>query len=322
MHHVVAPGCAVVFAAALFAAGAPATAPGISDEPADSAERAPVGALRIAIEIIAVDGDGTRTLGENVADLFRGSTGVLEESVTLTGREGAVAPSEEVRLTTRLTLRDETGPFCPLLLRTEAFGSPAGNAAPGLRSDPDKRTARLDLEPGEPRIIQAYSSPFTRGRLALRVRCETAVPSGLQSDAHIFNFDVSLDRAEDDGPPRTLRTDRLTTTIGREASSLFSTNVPLPDDAEGEQRYRRERLEVRLAPQIFSGGKVQVTVLISGEIATISSSSAIERYELAASETVVLASRESGTIEVTARASDDAQGWRMVRYVIRVTGHF
>src|SRR5258705_13724383 len=63
----------------------------------------PPGAVRVTVETIAVDRRGTWSLGTDLADIFSGSTGVLEKSATLMSRGGGSGVREMVQMTTHLT---------------------------------------------------------------------------------------------------------------------------------------------------------------------------------------------------------------------------
>lgn len=313
-------GCA---AAAVVLAVAPtggASAQSDATEP-DGPLRSGRGAVRVLIETIVVDGLGTNSVAEDEADLFPGQSGVLKKSITLKGREGSDYPEEQVDLTTRVSLADGGQPSCPLMLAIVATGAPLGGPAP-QPSDAERKALSLTLEAGDTQMIPAYISPWTRARITLRISCGEARPAAVPAAPSSMAFDIALERGEDDALPQLLRSDRLSTTLGGEAGSLFSSNRPLPDSADGERRYRRERLDVRVAPRIMSGGRLQVEVRLRGEVATISASGTDGRHPIDVEETLVLAAGESGDIGVTITASPEEAGWSRVHYLLRVTGRF
>ena len=298
--------------------------------PDDAARQA--GAMRVYVEVLAVDGKGTRSAGEAEADVFTGQTGVLRRSVSLSARGDGSVPDEVVSLVVRVTLLDDPATFCPLHLETEARGAGHSPLPPSGSPRPERRTMILKMEPEETRIKQAYISPSGRGRIALKVWCAVAVPAdippwGIPSPEiidpeRVFDFEISFERAEGDRPPRLLRTDRVSSTLGRDVSSLFARNEPLPDGPEGEKRYRRERITVRIAPQIVSGGRLQIDVDLEGEVATLDADGPIARHPLQRGATFVMISGERHNLEVSVRSSDEAEGWSVVQYVVQVTGRF
>ena len=91
---------------------------------------------------------------------------------------------------------------------------------------------------------------------------------------------------------------------------------------EGEKRYRRERITVRIAPQIVSGGRLQIDVDLEGEVATLDADGPIARHPLQRGATFVMISGERHNLEVSVRSSDEAEGWSVVQYVVQVTSRF
>jgi hypothetical protein len=279
------------------------------------------GAVRVQIETIVVDRFGTKSVAEDEADLFPGQSGVLSKSITLKGREGSEYPEEQVELTTRVSLGDGGRPSCPIMLSIVATGAPLGGPAP-TPADAERKALTMSLQAGETQMTPAYVSPWTRARISLRITCGEVQPAVVPAAPSSMAFDIALERGEDDALPRLLRSDRLSTTLGGEAGSLFSYNLPLPDSADGERRYRRERLDVRVAPLVLSGGRLQVEVRLRGEVATISASGTDGRHPIDIEETLVLAAGESGDIGVTITASPEEAGWSRIHYLLRVTGRF
>lgn len=279
------------------------------------------GAVRVQIETIVVDRSGTSSVAEDEADLFPGQGGVLRKSITLKGREGSEYPEEQVELTTRVSLGNGERSTCPIMISIVATGAPLGGPAP-TPSDAERKALSLTLAAGETQMTPAYVSPWTRSRITLRITCGEAQPAAVPAVPSSVVFDIALERGEAEALPRLLRSDRLGTTLGGEAGSLFSTNTPLPDSADGERRYRRERLEVRVAPHILSGGRLQVEVRLVGEVATVSASGTDGRHPIEVEKTLVLAAGESGDIGVTIPASEVESGWTSIQYILRVTGRF
>ena len=310
-------------AAALLTAAVPLAAAWGSADGSDPQDPSPPtgGAVRVLIETIVVDGFGTNSVAQEEADLFRGQSGVISKSLTLKGRAGSAYRQEQVELTARVARGDGDRPSCPLMLAIVATGSPLGAPAP-TPSDGDRKALSLALDAGESAMTPAYVSPWTGARITLRITCGESQPADVPGTRSSMAFDIALERAEDDAPPQLLRSDRLSTTLGGEVGSLFSSNRPLPDTAEGERRYRSERLDVQISPSILSGGRLQVEVRLRGEVATIAASGSDGRHPIDVEETLVLASGESGDIEVTVAASPEEAGWSRVRYLLRVTGRF
>lgn len=313
-------GCAAAAVVLAVASTGGASAQSDATEP-DGPPRSGRGAVRVLIETIVVDRLGTNSVAEDEADLFPGQSGVLKKSITLKGREGSDYPEEQVDLTTRVSLGEGGRPSCPLMLAIVATGAPLGGPAP-QPSDAERKALSLTLEAGDTQMTPAYVSPWTRARITLRISCGESQPAAAPAAPSSMAFDIALERGEDDALPQLLRSDRLSTTLGGEAGSLFSSNRPLPDSADGERRYRRDRIEVRVAPRILSGGRLQVEVTLQGEVATISASGTDGRHPIDVEEILVLATGESGDIGVTITASPEEAGWSQVHYLLRVTGRF
>jgi len=313
-------GCAAAVAVAAGATTGGMRAQADATEPGGP-PRSGRGAVRVLIETIVVDGLGTNSVAEDEADLFPGQSGVLKKSIALKGREGSDYREEQVELTTRVSLDDVGQPHCPLMLAIVATGAPLGGPPP-TPADAERKALSLTLEAGETQMTPAYVSPWTGARISLRITCGESQPTAVPAGPSSMAFDIALERGEDDALPRLLRSDRLSTTLGGEAGSLFSSNRPLPDNEEGERRYRRDRLDVRVAPRILSGGRLQIEVTLRGEVATISASGTDGRHPIDVEEIMVLATGETGDIGVTITASPEEEGWSQVHYLLRVTGRF
>ena len=285
----------------------------------------PTDAVRLTIDTIAVDRRGTWSLGTDVADLFSGGTGVLEKSATLIRRGDESGAREMVRMTARLTPTLDPGGGCSLRIKTETQGVVAG-ASVGAKPRPPERTrATIVLKPDQERLVEVYASAATQGRLALKVRCDT--PPGAsgpmsESDLRFVDFILSVARAEGDGDPQPMKSNRLRATLGHEASNLFSFNVPLDPDATGAKRYRREKLEVTLTPTLESGGRVQILIGVRGEMATVGADTAPVAHPIEHEDTVVVESGERRDIDIDVRSSGPEEGWNRVRYRLAVVGTF
>jgi hypothetical protein len=314
-------------AAAAFAAADPAAPPPAAPPP-------PAGAARVIVETIAVDRRGTSSVGTDQADIFSGGTGVLKRSATLIGRAGAPPPREMIDLSVRIVPTLQAAGPCALRLEAEARGVVAG-ARPGARpSPPVRRTAAIVLGPDENRLVEVYASVVTQGRLALKVSCAAASsPAGrggasaggtfvAASRTDFIDFELSVSRGDDDQPVSLLKTNRLRSGLGREAGNLFSFQLPLPDDPKGFRRYRREKLEITLAPELVSGGRLQVELRVSGELATVSAAEPTIAHPVDHAETLVLASGGAHLVRLDIPSSGDREGWGRVRYEFQVISRF
>ena len=281
---------------------------------------APVGAVHVTIETIAVDRRGTWSVGTDIADIFSGSTGVLRKSATLISRDGAGA-REMVELTARITPTLVPAGGCALRIETEARSVVAGAKVGSRPRQPDRARAAIDLKPDEEHLVEAYSSTATQGRLALKVSCGSpAGPS--ESDVRFIDFVLSVARGEGDKEPQPMKSNQLRATLGREASNLFSFNVTLGPDTTGAKRYRKEELEVQLTPALESGGRIQVEIAVRGELATVSAEGAPVIHPFDRQDTLILAPGETRSLDIDVRSSGAEEGWARVRYRLGVTGAF
>jgi hypothetical protein len=290
-----------------------------------SAGAPPGGAVRVTVETIAVDRRGTWSLGTDLADLFSGGTGVLKKSATLLSRGGELGAREMVEMTTRLTPILNPGGGCSLRIETETRGVVAGAPAAAKPRQPDRTRATIVLRPEQERLVEAYESAATQGRLALKVRCEAPpdAPGAMsESDLRFVDFELSVARAEGDKDPQPMKSSLLRAVLGHEASSLFSFNFPLDPGADGEKRYRREKLEVTLAPTLMSGGRVQIVVGVHGELATIGADAAPITHPIDHEDSVVIEPGEKREVEIDVHSSGADEGWGRVRYRLSVVGHF
>ena len=321
------------------ASSAPAPAPRPAPGPSP-----PPGAARITVETIAVDRRGTWSVGTDQADIFSGASGVLKRNATLVGRDGKEPAREMIDLGVRILPTLQPGGGCALRLESEARAVVAG-APPGTRPPPPAHsTAAIVLGPDEDRLVEVYASVVTAGRLALKVRCAAAsfgaaggageAPRGAgggsttrraaasAADLEFVDFVLSVSRADEEKPVELLKANRLRTSLGHEASNLFSFQLPLPDDARGSRRYRREKLEVTLTPAVVSAGRLQVELQIHGEVATVSAAEPTVAHPVDRAETLVLASGGTHRLELEVPSSGAREGWGKVRYEIQITGRF
>ncbi len=310
---------AVMLAAPLLlhAAPPPAQTAGVAD--------ASTAAVRVTVETIAVDRRGTWSLGTDVADLLSGGSGVLKKSATLISRGESSETREMVEMTVHLRAIVKPGGGCSLDLGTETRCVVAGARTGGKPRQPDRTRATIVLKPEQERLVEAYTSTATQGRLALKVRCDAPPPASgavSESDLQFVDFILSVARADGEKDPRPMKSDQLHAIVGREASTLFSFNVPLEPDASGAKRYRREKLEVALTPLLVSGGRVQIALQVLGEMATVGADGPPATHPIEHADTLVIAPGEKREIDIDIRSSGAAEGWERVRYRLALVGSF
>ncbi len=286
----------------------------------ESEPEGPAGAVRITIETIAVDRRGTLSLGTDVADVFSGSSGVLKKSATLISRTGSEA-REMVELTARLSPTLSPAGGCALRIETETRTVIAGAKAGSRPRPPDRVRAAIVLKPYEEKLVEAYSSTVTQGKLAFRVRCGPSVADS-EPEVRFVDFVLTVSRGEGDKDPEPMKSNRLRATVGREAGNHFSFNVTLDPDADGARRYRREEVEVSLTPALISGGRLQVEIALRGELATVSADASPVAHPFAHGDTMVLSPGETNSLDIDVHSSGAGEGWLRVRYRLGITAAF
>lgn len=309
---------AILLAPFLMGAAPP---PGSVPAPRDPA----TAAVRVTVETIAVDRRGTWSLGTETADLLSGGSGVLKKSATLISRVPGSEAREMVEMTVHLTATVRPGGGCSLDLGAETRGVVSGARTGGAPRRPDRTRATIVLKPDQERLVDAYSSAATQGRLALKVRCDAppaAAAAVSEADLHFTDFVLSVARADGEQDPRPMKSDQLHAALGREASVLFSFNVPLDPDGGGGKRYRRERLEVALTPLMVSGGRAQVDIRVQGEMATVGADGPAISHPIQHADRLILAAGEKREIDVDVRSSGDDEGWKRVHYRLTLVGTF
>src|SRR2546428_13544845 len=117
-----------------------------------AATDASVTAVRVTLETIAVDRRGTWSVGTDVADIFPGSSGVLEKSAALIGRQEVNAPREMVQLSARITPTRKEGAGCALRIDSETRRGVAGARAPSRPGRADRTSASVVLKDDEERL--------------------------------------------------------------------------------------------------------------------------------------------------------------------------
>ncbi len=156
----------------------------------------------------------------------------------------------------------------------------------------------------------------------MRIRCGPR-PTGTAAEENPrVDFVLSIERADGDGPFEILMSKVLTTGIGREAKNLFSFNYPLPETEETGKRYRRERIEIRIAPELFSAGRLQAVVEVDGEVAVVSALDPMVVHPIRHRETAVVAPGEPRTIDLEVRSAAEDEGWSLLRYRLQMVAHF
>jgi hypothetical protein len=308
----------VMLAAPLLLHAAPPSAP------TPAARDASTAAVRVTVETLAVDRRGTWSLGSDVADLLSGGSGVLKKSATLISRSEASDAREMVEMTVHLSAIVKPGGGCTLDIGTETRGVVAGARTGGRPRQPDRTHATIVLKPEQERLVEAYASTATQGRLALKVHCDAppaATGAVSESDLRFVDFTLSVARADGEKDPRPMKSDQLHAIVGREASSLFSFNVPLEPDATGAKRYRREKLEVALKPLLVSGGRAQIALRVLGEMATVGADGPPVTHPIEHADTLVILPGEKREIDIDVRSSGE-EGWERVRYRLALVGAF
>jgi hypothetical protein len=278
-----------------------------------SPTKAEAAAIRVTLETIAVDRRGTWSVGTDIADIFPGSSGVLEKSAALIGRQDVNAPREMVQLSARITPTRKEGAACALRIDSETKRVVAGAKAPSRPGRADRTSASVVLKDDEERLVEVYVSPITDVRLALKVRCAAPDAPGT-SDLRFIDFSMSMFRADGDKDLEPLKSNHLRAALGREASDLSSYNVPLPEGEGGARRYRQEELNVALTPVLISGGQVQIRLEVRGSLATMSATAAPVTHPIERTETLVLSPGEPHAVDIEVLAGGPEEGWTRVRY--------
>lgn len=292
------------------AAAAPPQAP--TAPPPDGA------GVHVTIETFAIDRKGTWSVGSDEADLFPGTPGVLEKSVTLVGKDKN-RTQDKVIIKVRLTPDAGPGQEAACVLHA-VFETRRGAGRPD-DTPIDRRDAVVTLAAGEERLVDVYASPLIAARVAMRVRCAASRPEA-KSQPDMVSLDVSVQKDAEGEPPEILRSQRLVATLGHEAGTVVTANATLTDAEDGSKRYRREQIEAALTPLLIVAGKLQIDVRVTGEIATVGAGGKMASYPIDHSETFIVAPSEprSFKVEITARGADE--GWKQVTLTIGVIARF
>ena len=280
--------------------------------PADGA------AVHVTIETFAIHRKGTWSAGSDEADLFPGTPGVLEKSITLAGRD---RNKTQDKVTIKASLTPDAGahPEAACVLHA-VFETRRGAGRPD-DTPIDRRDTQVSLATGEERLVDVYASPLNEGRVAMRVRCDPSRPEA-NSLPDMVALDVSVQKDAEGEPAEILRSQRLVATLGHEAGTVVTANATLPDAEDGSKRYRRAQIEAALTPLLIVAGRLQIDVHVTGEIATVGTGGKMVPYPIDHSETFIVAPSEprSFKVEITARGPDE--GWKQVTLTVGLIARF
>lgn len=282
-------------------------------------------AARLLVETLGVDRRGTWSLGTDVADLLPGGAGVLKKSATLVRRGTGPEVREMVEMSVRLTAEKGPTGACTVHVDSTTRGVVSGAQPATAGRKPDRTRATLLIEAGRDKLVTAYASEATQGRLTLRIVCGAPPPAAsaaVADGAQPILFVLEVSRADGEEEPALLKSDEMRAIVGREAADSFSFNRTLGPDASGGARYRREQLEVTIGPRLLSGGRLETMLAIRGELATLGASGLIASHPVEKVETLVLAPGEPSHIDLDLRGTAADEGWERVRYRLILTPTF
>jgi hypothetical protein len=177
----IAPLCSPLWALWLLAASA-APPPRAAADPTIAAPstESDGAAVRVLVDTVVIDRRGTWSAGSDQADLIPGAPGVLKKSIELQAKD-ARRTKEAIELEARLVpqVQEPGGPACLLTVSVETRAASAAPASVhGRGRSLGSVSSSLALKAGEERLVDAYISPKTGGKVALRVRCDTARHEG------------------------------------------------------------------------------------------------------------------------------------------------
>lgn len=278
-------------------------------------------AVRVVVETVVIDRRGTWSAGSDQADLIPGAAGVLKKSIDLTAKD-ARRTRESIEIEARLALPVQPpagGAACALELAVETRPASTAAASRSRGRPVGSITASLSLAPGEERLVDAYVSAKTGGKVALRVRCDTARHEGDAGD--LVGIDLEVERRVEGESASVIGDQRLTALLGREVAVTVGDHATLLP-AEGEEaRFRRERLDLTLSPVVVVAGKLQIEVAVKGEVATVASEGAPIAHPFEKSEVFLVIPLEARTLEIVVPGSA-AEGWTDLHYLIQVRTRF
>jgi hypothetical protein len=108
--------------------------------------------------------------------------------------------------------------------------------------------------------------------------------------------------------------------LGREVAVTVSDHVTLPADGD-EARFRRERLDLAIAPVVVVAGKLQLEVRVNGDVSTVGGGDAAVPHPIEKSETFLLLPLEARTFEIVVPGGVQ-EGWSDLHYLIQVRTRF
>lgn len=279
--------------------------------------------VHVVIDTIGVDGHGTRVVDTDEADLAPGTAGVLDKSVTLVGRADP-RQKETVRIRARITPSADRpdSAACVLQIDLQAQRMVSNAAAKGKPPAPESRSATVTLAPDQDRLVEAYASPLTDGRVALKVRCEPTVGATLSgSEADLVSLHLEVERSAAGEATELLRNQVLTASLGREASTVVTAHMTLPDGDQEGKRFRQESLEIVLSPIVVSGGKVQIAFSLKGEVATVTAGQQTISHPIEHDDTFLVSSGEPRRIDL-ALPGAAAEGWTDLHFRVEISSRF
>lgn len=168
--------------------------------------------------------------------------------------------------------------------------------------------------------MDAYISPKTGGKVALRVRCDTARHEGEDPDG-LVSIALEVERRVEGESPSVIGDQQLMAMLGREVAVTVSDHATLSPGEDGGARYRRERLDLTIAPVVVVAGKLQLEVRVAGDVATVGGDDAGAPHPIDKSEVFLLSPLEARSFEIVVPGTA-REGWTELRYLIQVRPRF
>jgi hypothetical protein len=278
-------------------------------------------AVRVLVETVVIDRRGTWSAGSDQADLIPGASGVLKKSIELQAKD-ARRTREAIEVEARLVPQGQEagGPACLLALAIETRAASAAPASDhGRGRSLGSVSSSLALRAGEERLVDAYISAKTGGKVALRVRCDTARHEG-DDPAGLISIDLEVERRAEGETASVIGDQQLVAMLGRELAVTVSDHTTLAADGDAA-RFRRERLDIAIEPSIVVAGKLQLEVRVTGDVSTIGGGDATVPHPIDKSETFLLSPLEPRTFEIVIPGGA-AEGWSDLHYLVQVRTRF
>ena len=318
----IAPLCSPLWALWLLAASA-AHPPRAAADPTIAAPstESDGAAVRVLVDTVVIDRRGTWSAGSDQADLIPGAPGVLKKSIELQAKD-ARKTREAIEIEARLVpqVQEPGGPACLLALSVETRAASAAPASDhGRGRSLGSVSSSLALKAGEERLVDAYISPKTGGKVALRVRCDTARHEG-DDQVDLISIDLEVERRVEGESASILGDQLLVAMLGREVAVTVSDHTTLPADGD-EARFRRERLDLAIAPVVVVAGKLQLEVRVNGDVSTVGGGAAAVPHPIDRSETFLLLPLEARTFEIVVPGGV-REGWSDLHYLVQVRTRF